>query len=257
MTAVANNLSDTLVLARRSILRIVRAPDLLIGFTLQPVMFVVLFVYVFGGAIETPGFNDYTDFLIPGIIVQTMSFGGFATALGLAEDLQRGLIDRFRSLPMAAWSVLAGRTLADIATNLLALTIMIIVGLLTGFAFATTVGEFLLGVALLLCFGYAFTWVFAWFGLIASSPEASNAYGFMVIFPLSFISSCFVPIDTMPAALEAFAEVNPFTIVSDALRTLWLGTPGGDIALAFAWVLGISVVFAMIATRRFRRAVLR
>ena len=257
MSAMSSGVSDTMVFARRSILRIARAPDLLIGFTLQPVMFVVLFVYVFGGAIETPGFADYTNFLIPGIIVQTMSFGGFATALGLAEDLQRGLIDRFRSLPMAPWAVLAGRTLADIATNTLALTIMVGVGLLTGFAFSTTVGELLLGVVLLLLFGYAFTWVFAWFGLIASSPEASNAYGFMVIFPLSFISSCFVPIETMPAALEAFAEVNPFTVVSDAVRTLWLGAPDGQIGLAFAWVAGISAVFAVVATRRFRRAVLR
>ena len=253
----AYTISDTLVLAQRALRRIPRNPDLLTAYTVQPVMFTLLFVAVFGGAIATPGFDDYATFLIPGIIVQTMSFGGFATALGLAEDLQRGLIDRFRSLPMVPWAVLAGRTLADIATNMLALTIMVVVGLITGFSFDTTVPELILGILLLLLFGYAFTWVFAWFGLIASSPEASNAYGFMVIFPLSFISSCFVPIDTMPAALESFAEVNPFTVVSDAMRHLWLDTPDGNVALAFAWVLGISAVFAVIATRRFRRAVLR
>ena len=140
-------ISDTLVLARRNILRIPRAPDLLLSFTVQPVMFVVLFVYVFGGAIATPGFDDYTDFLMPGIIVQTMSFGGFVTALGLAEDLKKGLIDRFRSLPMSRAAVLAGRTLADVATNVVSLVIMIAVGLLVGFTFDASLFEILAGVA--------------------------------------------------------------------------------------------------------------
>ncbi len=175
MSRLSDNASDTMVLAKRNLLRIPRAPDLLLSFTVQPVMFVLLFVYVFGGAIQTPGFDDYTDFLMPGIIVQTMSFGGFVTALGLAEDLKKGLIDRFRSLPMSRSAVLAGRTLADVATNLISLTIMIAVGLLVGFTFDASVLEIVAGVVLMLLFGYAFSWVFAFVGLTSSSPEAAQA----------------------------------------------------------------------------------
>ena len=193
MTALRYGISDTLVLAKRSFLRIPRQPDLLIGFTVQPVMFVVLFVYVFGGAISTPGF-DYVDFLMPGIIVQSMVFGGFVTALGLAEDLKKGLIDRFRSLPMARSAVLTGRTLADVATNVIQLVVMLAVGLAVGFRFSSSVPEVVAGIVLLLLIGYAFSWVFALIGLVSSSPEAANAYGFTIIFPLTFVSSAFVPV---------------------------------------------------------------
>jgi ABC-2 type transport system permease protein len=247
--------SDTLVLARRSLLRIPRAPDLLINFTVQPIMFVLLFVYVFGGAISTPGY-DYVDFLMPGIIVQTMAFGGFVTALGLAEDLKKGLIDRFRSLPMARSAVLGGRTLADIATNSLSIAVMIIVGLIAGFSFSANPAEIVAGILLLLLFGYAFSWVFAFVGLTASSAEASQAIGFIAIFPLTFASSAFVPVDSMPQGLQAFAEVNPFTIVVDAMRALWLGAPAGnDIWGAVAWCLGLIAVFSFLSVRRYRRAV--
>jgi len=157
---VRDAFSDTLVLARRSLLRIPRAPDLLLAFTVQPIMFTLLFVYVFGGAIKTPGY-DYVDFLIPGIVVQTISFGGFVTALGLAEDLKRGLIDRFRSLPMARSAVLAGRTLADVALNCLSLAVLISVGLLAGFNFSSPPHEVAAGILLMLLFGYAFSWIFA------------------------------------------------------------------------------------------------
>ncbi len=174
--------SDTVVLARRSLLRIPRQPDLLVGFTVQPVMFVLLFVYVFGGAITTPGL-DYVDFLIPGIIVQSMVFGGFVTALGLAEDLKKGLMDRFRSLPMWGPAVLAGRILADVGTNMIQLVVMFTVGIAVGFRFSTGAPEVIAGIALLLLFGYAFSWVFAFIGLTASSPEAANAYGFTILFP--------------------------------------------------------------------------
>ena len=153
MSSLSYAFSDTMVLARRSLLRIPRAPDLLLSFTVQPIMFVLLFVYVFGGAIETPGYDDYVDFLMPGIIVQTMSFGGFVTALGLAEDLKKGLIDRFRSLPMARSAVLGGRTLADVATNLLSLAVMIAVGLLVGFGFSSPWYEVIAGIGLMLLFG--------------------------------------------------------------------------------------------------------
>jgi len=248
--------SDSLVLARRNLLRIPRQPDLLIGFTLQPVMFVVLFVYVFGGAIQTPGFDDYADFLMPGIIVQTMSFGGFVTALGLADDLGKGLIDRFRSLPMARSAVLVGRTVADVATNTISLLIMIGVGLVVGFSFGTGALEIVAGFVLMLLFGFAFSWIFALIGMSVSSGESANAVGFTVIFPLTFLSSAFVPIETFPAVLEAFAEVNPFTITTDAMRALWLGAPAGNnVWGALAWSIGLTVVFAPLAVRRYRRAV--
>ena len=256
MSQLADNASDTIVLAKRNLLRIPRAPDLLLAFTVQPVMFVLLFVYVFGGAVQTPGFDDYTDFLIPGIIVQTMAFGGVVTALGLAEDLKKGLIDRFRSLPMSRSAVLAGRTLADVATNLLSLTVMIAVGLLVGFTFDANVLEIIGGVVLMLLFGYAFSWVFASIGLISSSPEAAQSLGFIAVFPLTFASSAFVPIESMPSWLEAFANVNPFTTMTDAMRSLWLDTPAGnDVWGALAWSIGITMVFAVLSVSRYRRAV--
>src|ERR671926_972268 len=170
--------ADTLVLARRNLMRIPRQPDLLIAYTIQPIMFVLLFVYVFGGAIQTPGF-DYVDFLMPGIIVQSIAFGGFVTALGLSEDVKKGLIDRFRSLPMSRAAVLAGRTFSDIALNCLSLVVLLAVGFIAGFSFHdANPGEIVLGLVLCLLLGYAFSWIFAVIGLIASSPETANAFGF-------------------------------------------------------------------------------
>jgi ABC transporter DrrB family efflux protein len=257
MRALSYAVSDTVVLARRSLLRIPRQPDLLIGFTVQPVMFVLLFVYVFGGAIETPGF-DYVDFLIPGIIVQSIAFGGFVTALGLAEDLKKGLIDRFRSLPMWGPAVLTGRLLADVGTNVIQLAVMIVVGIAAGFRFSAGIPDILAGIALLLLLGYAFSWVFAFIGLSASSPEASNAYGFTILFPITFVSSAFVPVESMPSWLERIAEVNPFTTMVDAIRALFLDTPAGnDVWGAVVWALVIIVVFGVLSVWRYRRAVTR
>jgi ABC transporter DrrB family efflux protein len=248
-------LSDTLVVAERNLIRLPRAPDLLLAFTVQPIMFVLLFVYVFGGAIQTPGFDDYADFLIPGIIVQNIAFGGFVTALGLNEDLKKGLIDRFRSLPMARSAVLAGRTLADVVTNLLSMVVLLVTGLIIGFSFDATIGEILLGVVLLLVFGYAFSWFFALLGLLVSSPEAANSVGFIAVFPLTFISSAFVPVESMPGALQWFAEVNPFTIMVDAIRALWLDAPAGNSVWGgFVWAAVIFVVFAPLAVHRYRTA---
>ncbi len=247
--------SDTLIIAERNLIRLPRAPDLLLAFTVQPIMFFLLFVYVFGGAIQTPGFEDYKDFMLPGIIVQNTAFAGFVTALGLNEDLSKGLIDRFRSLPMSRAAVLAGRTLADVVTNLLSLTIIVVTGLIIGFSFHTSVPEVLLGVLLMILFGYAFSWIFALLGMLVSSPEAANSVGFIAVFPLTFISSAFVPTDSMPDWMAAFADVNPFTTVVDAMRALWLGTPAGnDVWGAFAWTLGILVVFAPLAVARYRKA---
>jgi ABC transporter DrrB family efflux protein len=257
MSTFAYSLSDTLVLAKRSLVRIPRQPDLLLGFTIQPIMFVLLFVYVFGGAIETPGF-DYVDYLMPGIIVQSIAFGGFVTALGLAEDLKKGLIDRFRSLPMSRSAVLTGRILADVATNLVQLAVLLGVGLAVGFTFFASVPSILAGFGLLLLIGYAFSWVFAFIGLTASSPEAANAYGFTILFPITFISSAFVPPETMPNWLQPIAEHNPFTTMVDAMRALFLDTPAGnDVWLAVVWSLAIVAVFAPLSVWRYRRAVVR
>jgi ABC-2 type transport system permease protein len=255
MTAVQYAVADTMVLAKRSLKRIPRQPDLLVGFTIQPIMFVLLFVYVFGGAINT-GPLDYADFLIPGIIVQSMVFGGFVTALGLAEDLKKGLIDRFRSLPMWGPAVISGRILADVGTNVIQLVIMFTVGIAVGFRFDAGVEEIVAGIALLLLIGYAFSWVFAFIGLISSSPEASNAYGFTILFPVTFISSAFVPTETMPSWLEPVAENNPFTTMVDAARALFVGTEAGnDIWGAVAWSLVIIGVFSVLSVWRYRRAV--
>jgi ABC-2 type transport system permease protein/oleandomycin transport system permease protein len=249
--------SDTLVLSRRNFMRIVRAPDLLLAFTVQPIMFVLLFAYVFGGAIPTPG-HSYIDFLIPGILVQTMSFGGFVTAMGIAEDLRKGLIDRFRSLPMARSAVLAGRTLSDIATNAISIAVMLIVGIIIGFGFSTPFLHVVLGILILLLFGYAFSWVFAFIGLTSSSPEAAQSLGFILIFPLTFISSAFVPPETMPAALQWFAEWNPFSITVNAIRALFIGDPAGNTVWgAIAWSIGIATVFAILAVTKYKRAVVR
>jgi ABC transporter DrrB family efflux protein len=252
-----NAVTDTLVLARRSLLRIRRQPDLLVGFTVQPVMFVLLFVYVFGGAIETPGL-EYVDFLIPGIIVQSMVFGGFVTALGLADDLKKGLMDRFRSLPMSRSAVLTGRTLADVFSNVVQLIVMIGVGLLVGFSFRTGILEIAAGIAVLLLIGYAFSWVFAFIGLTASSAEAANAFGFTILFPVTFVSSAFVPVESMPSWLQVVAENNPFTNMVNAARALFVDTPAGnDIWLAVLWSLAIIAVFAPLSAWRYRRAIRR
>ncbi len=247
--------TDTLIIAERNLIRLRRAPELLIAFTVQPIMFVLLFRYVFGGAIRTPGYS-YVDFLLPGIIVQNIAFGGFATALGLNEDMHKGLIDRFRSLPMSRSAVLAGRTLSDVATNSLSLAILLVTGVIIGFSFRTSFPEAAAGVALLLLFGYAFSWFLAFIGLLVSSPESVNSVGFIAVFPLTFISSAFVPVASMPAGLRDFAEVNPFTIIVDAMRHLWLGAPAhNSVWGAVVWSLVIVGVFATLAVARYRRAV--
>jgi ABC-2 type transport system permease protein/oleandomycin transport system permease protein len=256
MSSLAYAVADTAVVAKRNLLRIPRQPDLWISFTIQPVMFVVLFVYVFGGAIQTPGYDDYVDFLIPGIVAQTMSFGGFVTAIGLSDDLRKGLIDRFRSLPMARSAVLAGRTLADVATNAVSIAVILAVGMLIGFNFSSSPLEAVAGIGLLLLFGYAFSWIFAFIALYSSSPEGAQALGFIVIFPITFASSAFAPPESMPAAVEAFAKANPFSTIVDATRALFVGAPAGnDVWGALLWCLGLIAVFATLSVHRYRRAV--
>ncbi len=251
--SVSTTVEDTTVLAKRNLMRIPRQPDLLIAYTVQPVMFVLLFVYVFGGAIQTPGF-DYVDFLMPGIIVQSIAFGGFVTALGLSEDVKKGLIDRFRSLPMSRAAVLTARTSSDVVLNCLSLVVLFAVGFAAGFNFIdATVGEIALGIVLLLFLGYAFSWIFALVGLYSSSPETANSIGFTLIFPLTFASSVFVPAESMPDGLRQFAEANPFTTVSDAVRSLWLNTPANsDIWMSFIWCAVLTAIFAPLAVARYR-----
>jgi ABC-2 type transport system permease protein len=254
MSALAMSVNDTLVVARRNLKRIPRQPDLLIAYTIQPIMFVLLFVYVFGGAIQTPGF-DYVDFLMPGIIVQSIAFGGFVTALGLSEDVQKGLIDRFRSLPMSRAAVLAGRTFSDVLLNCLSLVVLLSVGFLAGFNFIdSSAGQIILGIVLLLLMGYTFSWIFALVGLFSSSPETANSIGFTLIFPLTFASSVFVPAASMPDGLRQFAEANPFTTWSDAIRSLWIGTPPhSDVWMSFVWIVALIAVFAPLAVSRYRQ----
>jgi ABC-2 type transport system permease protein len=258
VSSLAMTFSDTLVLARRNLLRIPRQPDLLTAYTIQPVMFVLLFVYVFGGAIDSGPF-DYVDFLMPGIIVQSIAFGGFVTALGLSEDVQKGLIDRFRSLPMSRGAVLAGRTFSDIVLNCLSLVVLFAVGFVAGFGFIdSSAGEIVLGLVLVLLMGYAFSWIFALVGLFSSSPETANSIGFTLIFPLTFASSVFVPVETMPDGLRQFAEVNPFTTISDAVRSLWIGTPANsDVWMSFVWCFVLIAIFAPLAVSRYRKVAAR
>jgi ABC-2 type transport system permease protein len=249
--------ADALVVARRNLLRIPRSPELLVILTIQPVMFTLLFVYVFGGAIQTPGF-DYVDFLLPGILVQTIAFNGSLTGVGLAEDLQKGLVDRFRSLPMARSGLLAGRTLADVATNAFTVLVMVLVGYAAGFRFASSVPEVVAGVLLLLLFGYAISWISAIIGLSLGNVEAAQSAGFIWLFPLTFVSSAFVPTDSMPGPLAAFAEVNPITLTVNALRGLFLDAPAGNAPwLSLLWCVGLVAVFAPLAVARYRRVASR
>jgi ABC transporter DrrB family efflux protein len=247
-------LSDAWVVTKYNLISVPRVPEMLVFLTIQPILFVVLFRYVFGGAIETPGL-PYQDFLIPGIIVQTVAFGGITTGIGLAEDLQKGVIDRLRSLPMARFALLAGRTVADIGRNLFSIGLMVVVGFVVGFSFHdTTVLEILAGVVLMLLFGFAFSWIAALIGLSVPNAEVAQSAGFIWLFPLTFASSAFVPVDSMPDWLQAFADINPVTVCVNAVRELWLGVPSGDdILWTVVWSLGLVAIFAPLATARYRR----
>ena len=256
MSALAYAISDTAVIAKRNLLRIPRQPDLWVSFTIQPVMFVLLFVYVFGGAIQTPGY-DYVDFLIPGIVIQTMSFGGFVTAIGLSDDLRKGLIDRFRSLPMARSAVLGGRTLADVATNAISIAVMVAVGLIVGFSFSSSPIEVIGGFALCILFGYAFSWIFAFVALSTNSAEGAQALGFMLIFPLTFASSAFVPPESMPSCARDVRRDQPVLDRGGrAARAVGRRRRrNNDVWAAVAWCIGLIVVFAGLSVYRYRRAV--
>jgi ABC-2 type transport system permease protein len=246
-------LRDSWTEATRHLRAMPRSPELLMFAATQPVMFVLLFAYVFGGSIEVRGFEgEYNQFLMPGIFAQTVLFNSAFTGVGVAEDLSKGIIDRLRSLPMYPSAVLIGRTLSDVVRNVLTFTVMLVVAFAVGFRFEGTLGEAALATLLLFAFSYAFSWIAALIGLTAGSVEAANSAGFIWMFPLTFVSSAFVSTENMPAWLERVADANPFTIVTNACRALYNGySPGNDVWIALAWAVGITVVFAFLSARKF------
>jgi ABC transporter DrrB family efflux protein len=266
-------IADTLTVTRRNLIAYTRVPEAVFFSSVQPIMFVLLFRYVFGGAIPTPGYH-YVQFLMPGIFVQTVVFGSIGTSIGLAEDLQKGLIERFRALPMSRWAVLAGRTTADLVRNVFVIVLMTAVGYAVGYRIGTNIGEFLVGVLVLLLFAYALSWGLAFIGLSAPNSETAQLMSFPILFPLTFASSAFVPLQSMPGWLQAFAQHQPMSIVVNAARDLMSGAPrpelvfppfervvstgatASTVLFAVVWALGILAVLAPVSVRRScRRAV--
>jgi ABC transporter DrrB family efflux protein len=259
--------SDTLVITRRNLLRSLRLPQLLVFATVQPVMFLLLFNYVFGGAIgqaiPAVAGGKYINWLMPGLLIQVAAFGAGQTALGLTEDLNKGVIDRFRSLPMARSAVLAGRTISDLIRNGFVIGLMVSVGFLIGFRYQTSLLGMIAGLAIAMIFAYALSWVMATIGLLVKNPEATQSAVFIPVFPLVFASSVFVPTETMPGWLRAFADNQPITVTVDALRGLMLGgdavragqTAGGQVLLSLFWSGLILAIFAPLAVRMYRRTV--
>lgn len=246
---------DTWAEASRHLIATWRNPDLLIFASIQPIMFVVLFVYVFGGAINIPGFSSYEQFVVPGIFAQTVVFGSAYTSIGIAEDMSKGFIDRLRSLPMYQPAVLIGRTLSDLLRNVFTFVIMLIVGFAVGFRLEGGLPRALLATLLLLGFAWAFSWIQALIGLSVKSVEAANSAGFIWMFPMTFVSSAFVSTESMPRWLAKVAEVNPFTIVTNATRALYSGKPAGnDVYWSILWAVGLSLVFSLLSFRKFKYA---
>lgn len=248
---------DAAIVTRRNLRHFQRQPRLLLLSTVQPVMFVLLFAYVFGGAIggSLPSGVDYVSFLLPGIFVQATTFRASQTAVGLSEDLKRGVIDRFRAMPVSRSAVLAGRTLADLIRNVFIVLLMVAVGYLIGFRFTGGIVPAVGAILLVSLFGFALSWIFAAVGLIAGDAESAQTAGFIVIFPLVFASSVFVPISSMPGWLQAFATISPVTLVADASRAMSIGVGAiGDPLLgALAWTLAILGVFVPLAVLAYRR----
>ena len=250
------DITDARVVSGRNLRHFVRQPDLLIFSTIQPIMFVLLFTYVFGGAIShslPPGVS-YIDYLLPGILVQSVTFRASQTAVGLSDDLKLGVIDRFRSMPMARSAVLIGRTAADLVRNVLIIVLMIIVGYIIGFRFQAGVAQALACIALVSAFGLALSWIFAFVALTVRGAEAAQTAGFVVLFPLVFASSVFVPVSTLPHWLQAIAKVSPVTLTANAARSLALvpGTPS-SLGGAIAWIAGLLAVFIPLSVWRYRR----
>jgi ABC transporter DrrB family efflux protein len=246
--------TDTALLTQRNLRLTARTPELVVLSAIMPVMFVLLFRYVFGGSIHVPGYASYVDYLMPGIMVQTSLFGGSASAAGVADDFTKGVTDRFRSMPMNRAAILAARTLADLLRLAYTLALMVAIGLLVGFHFHDTTPRIVEGFGIVLAFGYACSWLFTLIGLIARNVEAATFGGFLLTFPLVFASSIFTSTSTFPHWLRSFADAQPVTQVTNALRALTQGGAAGPAALhAVMWSGGILVVGAALATWRFRR----
>ena len=258
---------DGAIIAKRNLIKIKRVPDLLVFSTLSPIMFILLFAYVFGSAIDVPG-QSYREFLIPGIFAQTVIFGATITGAGLADDIQKGIIDRFRSLPISRSAVLVGRTGSDVVNNVLVIVIMSVTGLIVGWRIRSSVPEAIAGFLLLLAFAYAISWIMAWVGLLVPSPEVVNNASFMIIFPLTFIANTFVPTNNFPAVLKAIANWNPVSSVTQAARSLFgntsdkAKTPGAwslehPELYTLGWVVVILAVFVPLSVRQYKRAASR
>ncbi|MGJ7442397.1 ABC transporter permease [Aquipuribacter sp. MA13-6] len=265
-------LNDGWTVARRNLIKIKRVPDLLVGSIVSPIMFILLFAYVFGGAITVgDGRVDpaaYREYLIAGIFAQTVIFGATITGAGMAQDVKTGIIDRFRSLPMAPSAVLVGRTTADVVNNVLTIIIMSLTSLIIGWRIDTSVVEALLGYVLLLFFAYCISWIMAFFGLLVRTPEVFNNVTFIVIFPLTFIANTFVPLESFPAPLRVFASWNPVSTVTQASRELFGNIPEGTpppegwalenpVLYTVLWGIAILVVFVPLTVRQYQRAAAR
>jgi len=249
---------DTLAIVQRNLIAYRRVPQLLVFSTIQPVIFVVMFRYVFGGAVSAalPAGVDYVDFLMPGIFVQTVVFGAIATAIGLATDMKSGLMERFHALPMARSAVLSGRTIADTVRNVFVVALMMAVGFLVGWRIHTDLMGLLAAAGIVVLFGFSMSWIFATVGLAVGDPETAQAAAFPVLAPLVFASSAFVPIESMPTWLQVFAEHQPVSVTASAVRALTLGGPAsGDVIASIAWSVGLIAVFGTISVRLYRRAV--
>jgi ABC-2 type transport system permease protein/oleandomycin transport system permease protein len=250
--------SDTLTLTRRNLLAVTRIPEALFFSTVQPIMFVLLFRYVFGGAIHTG--TDYVNYLMPGIFVQTVAFGAVSTSIGLAEDLQKGLIERFRALPMSRGAVLLGRTTADLVRNVFVVIIMTVVGLLVGFRPTTGAVSYLAAVGLILLFAYALSWGFAVVGLSAPNSETAQVVSFPLVFPLTFVSAAFVPVSSMPSWMQGFATYQPFSVTISACRSLMIGAAAAGthrstefwVVQSLAWTIGLLALLMPLAIHRYR-----
>ncbi len=244
--------SDFGVMARRGLTETVRKPALLVLTFIEPMILILIFRYAFGGAIRTPN-GSYVNLLMPGILVLTAIFGAIVTGVGLSEDLSKGIVDRLRSLPMARSAVLVGRTLSDLARNVVSVILMIAVGFAVGFSPTQPAARFLAALALLLAFAYVFSWVAASIALLVRDPETAQGAGFVWVLPLTFVSSAFVPTQTMPAVVRAFAEVNPVTLCVNAVRALMIGgDAAGPVLGTLAWLAGLLLAFVPFAVSRYR-----
>ncbi len=264
MSAMGHMVADTAVVAKRNVIKITRVPEVLVFVLLSPIMFVLLFAFVFGNSIEVEG-TSYREFLIAGIFAQTVMFGATFTGVGIAEDMQKGIIDRFRSLPMSRSAVLTGRTISDVVYNILSIIIMAITGLLVGWRIRGSMLDALAAFGLLLLFAYAVSWIMAFVALLVPSVEVINNAAFMVIFPLTFVANTFVPAEDLPGPLQTFAEWNPVSSVTRASRELFGNIPPGTptpeawalrhpVIYTLLWVVVTIAVFAPLSVRRYKRA---